>query len=116
MGADSFLDLHAWKDYTELLKLCDFVVANRPGFPGRRFREIVPLELLVPSSAKARSDTRIIRLQDTAVYLLDTVASDVSATDVRQRMERGESVRGLVPPRVEEYITKQSLYRQALYT
>ena len=76
----------------------------------------VPRELLVPSAAKARSDTRIIRLQDTAVYLLDTVASDVSATDVRQRMERGESVRGLVPPRVEEYITKQALYRQALYT
>jgi nicotinate-nucleotide adenylyltransferase len=116
MGADSFLDLHAWKDYAELLKLCDFVVANRPGFPSRRFREIVPRELLVPSAAKARSDTRIIRLQDTAVYLLDTVASDVSATDVRQRMERGESVRGLVPPRVEEYITKQALYRQALYT
>ena len=99
-----------------MLKSCDFVVANRPGFPSRRFREIVPPELLVPSPAKARSDTRIIRLQDTAVYLLDTVASDVSATDVRQRMERGESVRGLVPPRVEEYITKQALYRQALYT
>jgi nicotinate-nucleotide adenylyltransferase len=116
VGADSFLDLHAWKDYAELLKLCDFVVANRPGFPSRRFREIVPPELLAPSAAKARSDTRVIRLRDTAVYLLDTVASDVSATDVRQRMERGESVRGLVPPRVEEYITKQALYRQALYT
>jgi len=31
-------------------------------------------------------------------------------------MERGESVHGLVPTRVEEYITKQALYRQALYT
>src|SRR5579862_6037429 len=85
VGADSFLDLHAWKDYAELLKSCDFVVANRPGFPSRRFREIVPPELLVSSPAKARSDTRIIRLHDTTVYLLDTVASDVSATDVRQR-------------------------------
>ena len=115
MGGDSFLDLHAWKDYAELLKLCDFVVANRPGFPSHRFREIVPPELLAPSATKTPRDARIIRLRDTAIYLLDTVASHVSATDVRQRMERGQSVHGLVPPRVEEYITKQALYRQALY-
>jgi len=116
MGADSFLDLHAWKDYAELLQLCDFVVANRPGFPIRRLREVIPAALLAPSGAKARRDGRVIRLRNTAVYLLDTVASHVSATDVRQRMEHGRSVHGLVPPRVEEYITKQALYRQALYT
>jgi nicotinic acid mononucleotide adenylyltransferase len=47
------------------------------------------------------------------------VASHVSATDVRQRVEHGKPVRGLVPPRVEEYITKQALYRldrRTLYT
>lgn len=116
VGADSFLDLHAWKDYAELLKLCDFVVANRPGFPSRRFREIVPAELLAPAAAKPGRDARIIHLRDTAVYLLDTVASHVSATDVRQRIERGRSVHGLVPAAVEEYIKKQAIYRQALYT
>jgi nicotinate-nucleotide adenylyltransferase len=116
MGADSFLDLHAWKDYAELLKSCDFVVANRPGFPSGRFREIVPPELLAPVDGKAPRDSRIIQLRDTSVYLLDTVASHVSATDVRHRMERGQSVHGLVPRAVEEYITKQALYRQALYT
>ena len=115
VGADSFLDLHAWKDYAELLKLCDFVVANRPGFDSRRFRKIVPAELLAEETTKAPSPAGVIQLRNTAVYLLDTVESHVSATDVRQRMERGQSVHGLVPPRVEEYITKQALYRQALY-
>ena len=113
MGADSFLDLHAWKDYPELLQLCDFVVANRPGFKIRKLREVIPSELLATGAAAA-PDSRIIPLRDTSVYVLETVASHVSATDVRQRAERGQSLRGLVPPRVEEYINKQALYRRTL--
>ena len=119
MGADSFLDLHAWKDYDQLLQLCDFVVANRPGFRIERLREVIPPAFLAPSQANEKRDSRVIPLRDTAVYLLETVASHVSATDVRQRIERGRPVRGLVPPRVEEYITKQALYRidrRTLYT
>ena len=116
LGADSFLHLRTWKDYVELLQCCDFVVANRPGFQIRRLREVIPPKLLAPPRIKESRDPRVIRLRDTSVYLLETVASHVSATDVRQRIERGRSVRGLVPPRVEEYITKQELYRRALNT
>jgi len=116
VGADSILHLQTWKDYAQLLQLCDFVVANRPGFRIGALREVIPPALLAPAAAKATRDSRVIRLRDTVVYLLETVASHVSATDVRQRVERGQSVHGLVPPRVEEYINKQALYRQALYT
>lgn len=116
VGADSFLHLQTWKDYVDLLQCCDFVVANRPGFQIRRLRAVIPPELLARSATKESRDSRVIRLRDTSVYLLETVASHVSATDVRQRIEHGRPVRGLVPPRVEEYIKKQELYRQALYT
>lgn len=110
VGADSFLHLETWKDYTELLQLCDFVVANRPGFRIERLREVIPSSLFTPSAAKEKRESRVIRLRNTNVYMLETVASHVSATDVRQRLERGQSVRGLVPPSVGEYITKQALY------
>ena len=116
VGADSFLHLQTWKDYAELLQLSDFVVANRPGFEIRKLREVIPAALLAPAAAKESRDSRVIHLRNTSVYLLETVASHVSATDVRQRVERGRSLHGLVPPGVEEYITKQELYRQALYT
>lgn len=116
VGADSFLHLQTWKDYAELLQLCDFVVANRPGFRIGALRKVIPPALLAPAGAKTARHSRVVRLRDTVVYLLETVASHVSATDVRQRVERGQSVHGLVPPRVEEYINKQALYRQALYT
>ena len=116
MGADSFLDLHAWKDYDQLLQLCNFVVANRPGFRIGALRGVIPPELLAQPGAKAKRDARVIPLRDTCVYILETVASHVSATDVRRRVELAQSIRGLVPPRVEEYISKQTLYdSQALY-
>ena len=35
---------------------------------------------------------------------------DVSSTEIRQRVKRGESISGLVPPRVEQFIRKERLY------
>jgi nicotinic acid mononucleotide adenylyltransferase len=75
-------------------------------------RLVIPPELFGrPGSAHAPLDPRAIPLRRTAVYVLDTVSSHVSATDVRHRLDNNESIHGLVPPRVEEYITKQALYR-----
>lgn len=119
VGADSFLQIATWKDYQTLLGLCDFVVASRPGFRTDALRQAIPPELLADSAQGALKDTprkgsrgsRSIALRDSTVHLLDTVASRVSATNVRYRLDRGRSVRGLVPPRVEEYISKQALYR-----
>lgn len=113
LGADSFLQLATWKHYEALLASCDFVVASRPGFRSSALRKVVPSELLSPAggaSAGGDAESNVISLLHTNIYLLDTVASPVSATQVRKRLDRGQSVHGLVPARVEEYITKQALY------
>jgi len=117
LGADSFLDLPAWKDYETLLDLCDFIVASRPGFRTDALRQVIPPRLL-PSPAEplaadsaAAADSLSIPLLHTTVHLLDNVKSRVSATEVRRRLENRRSIHGLVPLRVEEYIIKQALYR-----
>jgi len=53
----------------------------------------------------------VARLQKTTVYLLESVASETSATDIRRKANKGQSIHGLVSARVEEYILKQGLYR-----
>ena len=112
LGADSFLDIPTWKDYETLLGLCDFIVASRPGFKSDTLRLVIPPELFARrGAAHAPLDPRAIALRRTAIYVLDTVSSHVSATDVRHRLDTNESIHGLVPPRVEEYINKQALYR-----
>jgi nicotinate-nucleotide adenylyltransferase len=111
-GADSFLGIPNWKDYETLLGLCDFIVASRPGFNVNALRLVIPPELFARRGAPhAPLDPRAIPLRRTVVYVLDTVSSHVSATDVRHRLDRNHSIHGLVPPRVEEYIKKKALYR-----
>jgi nicotinate-nucleotide adenylyltransferase len=112
VGADSFLEIPTWKEYEALLLACDFIVASRPGFRLSALRLVIPPELLArPRAGSAQADPRAIELRRSTVYVLDTVESRVSATEVRQRLARRQSIHGLVPARVEEYICKQSLYR-----
>jgi nicotinate-nucleotide adenylyltransferase len=112
MGADSFLQIPTWKDYETLLGLCDFIVVSRPGFRVEALRLVIPPELFArPGSANAPLDPRAIALRRTSVFVLDTVSSHVSATEVRSRLDSNSSIHGLVSPRVEEYISKQALYR-----
>jgi nicotinate-nucleotide adenylyltransferase len=108
LGADSFLEIPTWKEYEALLGLCDFIVASRPGFRMDALLLVIPPEMLGRTPAP---DPRAIALRRSTVHLLDAVTSPVSATEVRQRTRRGQSIHGLVPLRVEEYISRQALYR-----
>lgn len=107
LGVDSFLEIPTWKNYVELLNSCDFVVASRPGFLMEPLRFVIPPELLKRAAPQA---SHSIQLRKTAVYLLDSVSSHVSSTEVRRRRHRRQPIHGLVPVRVEEYILSQGLY------
>ena len=115
IGADAFLDIPMWKEYETLLELCDFLIANRPGIRAEALRLVIPPDLMAGPNARRDEDVPasqiVAKLHRTSVYLLENVASDVSATDIRKKAQRGQSIHGLVSGRVEEYILKQGLYR-----
>jgi nicotinate-nucleotide adenylyltransferase len=114
IGADAFIDIPMWKEYETLLGLCDFIIANRPGIRAEALRLVIPPDLIARPGAKKENghpSQVIAELQRTTIYLLENVANEVSATDVRRRANRGQSIHGLVSSRVEEYILKQGLYR-----
>jgi nicotinate-nucleotide adenylyltransferase len=108
LGADQFLEIPTWKNYEALLDSCDFIIASRPGFRLDALRLVIPPEKLGRAAA---TDPHKIVLRKSEVHLLSTVASHVSSTEVRERLERKQSIHGLVPARVEEYILGQALYR-----
>jgi nicotinate-nucleotide adenylyltransferase len=108
LGADQFLEIPTWKNYEALLDACDFIIASRPGF------RLDPLRLVIPPEKLGRAasvDPNKIVLRKTVIHLLTTVASHISSTEIRHRLERRQSIHGLVPARVEEYILGQALYR-----
>jgi nicotinic acid mononucleotide adenylyltransferase len=73
-----------------------------------RLARVIPPRQL---AGNASANSNVIALRKRSVYLLPTVESSISATDVRERVRRGNAIDGLVPKSVEDYIRKQALYR-----
>ena len=92
-GADAFADIATWHRYPDVLDLANFVVVARPGTAVESVRRRLP-------EVAARRN----------VTLLEVETPDISATDIRDRVARGESIEGLVPRAVSAYIQKNSLY------
>ena len=90
-GADSALTVASWVRSAELCQLCHFVAAARPGFDLSRLTQLPECW---------QQNIQVIPSQEMAV----------SATEIRRRCRKGESIHGLVPPAVEEYILAHHLY------
>ena len=95
-GADSFLDLRRWRSPDRLLEIAEWIVVSRPEFP---------------LSASHLSPLALTAGQRSRVHLLTTVHEDVSATELRRRLQTGDACPGLLPPAVAAYIQAHGLYR-----
>jgi nicotinate-nucleotide adenylyltransferase len=109
MGADSFKEINTWREPARLLSSTDVIVVTRPGCEvdsshlDDRFKPtVVDLregESQVPDDANRH------------IYLTGYVNNNASSTEIRRKVRGGESIVGLVPPRVADYIEKYELYR-----
>lgn len=94
LGQDILMQLPQWHDAPELVQLCYLVAAPRPGV---KKPDLKALELKIPGITQR-------------VMLLKEPMIDISASDIRERVARGLSVRHLVPEPVNRYIKEQRLY------
>jgi nicotinate-nucleotide adenylyltransferase len=94
-GADAILEILTWHQAEEVVRLCRFIAATRPGYDLDRLRRLLPAEYL------------------DRIEFLTVPGVLISSTDVRQRIYEGRTIRYLVPDPVEEYIRKFGLYRSA---
>jgi len=93
IGSDNLIDLPNWHQPEKLFKYSRVLVVPRPGYD--------------PDTA----DPRFRKL----IHWVEAPRLEISATEIRQRVQRGESIRYLVPQAVEEYIRKHGLYKSADY-
>lgn len=82
IGEDNVSGLPTWHRFAELSQLVQFAVLDRSG------------------------------LETTHEYPTVRRHVDISATDIRKRVARGQSIRYLVPARVEQIIRARQLYRE----
>jgi nicotinate-nucleotide adenylyltransferase len=82
IGEDNVEQLPQWQHFAELEKIVRFVVLDRSG------------------------------KQPSHSYQLIHRRIDISATEIRRRVARNESIRYLVPDSVEQIIQRENLYRE----
>ncbi len=96
MGMDSFLELNGWKGVDRLAELCQLIVVTRPGYDLTQEQR---RSLELPPTVWQR--TRFLQVP----------GLDIAATEIRDRIRRGQSVRYLLLPEVETYIHENGIYR-----
>jgi len=94
LGADAARTINRWHRADDLLRTERFVIANRTGPP--------PLDA---------SELHALGYDPSRTTLLTIDSPDISASDVRTRIARGESLEGLVPDVVATLIEAKGLYR-----
>ncbi|MBQ3287634.1 MAG: nicotinate-nucleotide adenylyltransferase [Firmicutes bacterium] len=92
-GADAILGIPTWKDAADLLNMCTFIAASRPGFDLAELNKL-PLAWLE------------------RIRLFEIPALAISSTDIRRRVKNGDSIKYLLPEPVEHYILRYGLYRE----
>jgi nicotinate-nucleotide adenylyltransferase len=98
IGGDSLEDLLSWHDPSGILEqLTHLVVVRRPGYnESEAYYEW--LEARLPG-IKQR------------LLMVDAPQFDISATDLRTRVEQGQPIKYQTPESVESYIIQYGLYR-----
>ena len=94
VGADSFFDLPRWREPNRLLELAEWIVVSRPGFP-----------------LEDMSSLNLTSHQRSRVHLLQTSHYDLSATELRERLQSGDACPDLLSPAVANYIHTHHLYQ-----
>ena len=87
LGRDAFDQLPKWHRWRDIARLAEFIVVNRPGYPGENEEEM---------------PTRVVEIE--------IPPTDISATDIRRRLRAGEDVTGMLPPEVLSFIHENQLY------
>lgn len=94
-GTDAFLKIDQWKNAEELLTKYSYVIGTRPSYKQEE------LELCIK---------RIREAYNTEIINIDNVQIDVSSTEIREILGRGDSAKDLISVEVERYIKEHGLY------
>lgn len=92
-GADAVLNLGTWKTLDMVAELCEVIAVTRPAFD---------LAGVDPDPSWPR------------IHIMEIAGIDISASDIRARVARGQSIAELVPPDVLAYIRARGLYQTAM--
>ncbi len=109
LGVDAFLDIPNWYKPERLIQLCDFIVVNRPPYS---IEEILRSPFLKDEGMRLSRETQALLSLKSGrkVISINCTSIGISASDIRERLKKGMSIKYLLPESVESYIISNKLY------
>jgi len=98
-GADAILEILTWKNTNEIVSLCKFIAATRPGY------NLARLEDLKKKLFRSKADA------NEKIFVMEIPALSISSTDIRNRVKNNRPIDYLLPEGVSNYILKHGLYK-----
>lgn len=109
IGADQLQRLDTWKDWQQLFDYAHVCAASRPGFAMDAAH--VPAAVVREFTRRAASPEQICAAPHGLTYFAPNLCVDISSTQVRTMLSRGEEPDSLIPAAVLDYIKLHHLYR-----
>ena len=108
IGMDSLLSFHRWHRYQDILTMANLVVALRPG---------AVIEAADAEITRLLAEHRVVGIDALkhskagAIYLAENELQDVSATELRQQLQTGNTSHPMLNADVSRYIAHHGLYQ-----
>jgi nicotinate-nucleotide adenylyltransferase len=108
IGSDSFLEIGLWRCYESIFSLCNIIVVERPGAPVTGQLDALPAA--IRSQFECGSESRLTHTSGKRVHFTTGCPLDISSSKIRALAAAGRSIKYLVPPEAEMYITEKRIY------
>ena len=108
MGADQFAELDTWKEPDELVQLSNLAVHTR-----LMNAESGPPRVSVAALKRfgyTQADDHYVHSSGQTLSFVETTFLPISATEIRRKLQHGESINYLLPGDVVDYIQRHALY------
>jgi nicotinate-nucleotide adenylyltransferase len=99
-GADAILEILTWKDTGEIITLCKFIAATRPGYNISKMEDL-----------KKRLFNEKVEMAEQCLFIMEIPALAISSTDIRNRIKSNRPIKYLLPESVSSYLLKNELYK-----
>jgi nicotinate-nucleotide adenylyltransferase len=111
MGADQLQHLDSWREWRALFDYAHIGVGARPGYSLALTQATLPRAVAQEIETRQGSLEQLRTTPSGRVFLAEALAVDISATQIRAALQRGEQANSLISPVVLDYIQQHNLYK-----
>ena len=110
VGSDSFIDIHSWYKWKELINMVDFGIMKRPDMPlskNKKAKDLVNAEWF-------KKD--LFEDNHLNIFEIEITPFKISSSSIKEKIAKGKKIDHLVNTLVEEYIKEHGLYGAKSFT